>query len=325
MSGRQDSLSRPIPHQSIEVEDDGDDDDEENRVVETDPTGRFQRFNKSLGKGAYKEVFKAFDDEEGFEVAWNRLRLDHLRKQDAARILSEIQILQSLRNENIINLFSAWTAPSGLDGRERVIFITELMTSGTLKSYLRRTKGPLKPKVLKSLCRQVLAGLHYLHSRSPPIIHRDLKCENIFINGNNGQAKIGDLGLAVVKNKEHVSSVLGTPEFMAPELYDEKYDEKVDIYAFGMVVIEIVTKEYPYSECTNQAQIYKKVTSGIKPLALYKITDEDTRRFVDACITFDPKERPYASDLLKHPFLQTINRQSPACLFHLFQAQAHIP
>lgn len=109
------------------------------------------------------------------------------------------------------------------------------MTSGTLKSYIRKTKGPVKPKVLKSWCRQVLSGLHYLHSREPPIIHRDLKCENIFINGNNGQAKIGDLGLAVVKHREHASSVLGTPEYMAPELYDEKYDERVDIYAFGMV------------------------------------------------------------------------------------------
>jgi serine/threonine protein kinase len=81
----------------------------------------------------------------------------------------------------------------------------------------------------------VIIGLSYLHSRTPPIIHRDLKCENIFINGNNGQAKIGDLGLAVVKNTQHLSSVLGTPEFLAPEVYDEKYDEKVDIYSFGMV------------------------------------------------------------------------------------------
>lgn len=73
------------------------------------------------------------------------------------------------------------------------------------------------------------------------VLLRDLKCENIFINGNNGQAKIGDLGLAVVKHREHASSVLGTPEFMAPELYDEKYDEKVDIYAFGMVGLPFAT------------------------------------------------------------------------------------
>lgn len=54
---------------------------------------------------------------------------------------------------------------------------------------------------------------------------------------------------------------LGTPEFMAPELYEEDYNELVDIYSFGMCVLEMLTSEYPYSECSNPAQIYKKVTS----------------------------------------------------------------
>ncbi|KAJ3191177.1 Serine/threonine-protein kinase wnk1 [Irineochytrium annulatum] len=287
------------------------DEDEENRVVETDPSGRFERYSKSLGKGAYKEVFLAFDEEEGVEVAWNQLRVDHLRKQEAQRVLSEIKILQSLRNDNIINLYHAWASPAvGHDRSERVCFITELMMSGTLKSYLRKSKGPVRPRVLKSWCRQILLGLHYLHTREPPIIHRDIKCENIFINGNNGQAKIGDLGLAIAKSKDHASSVLGTPEFMAPEFYDEKYDEKVDIYAFGMVVIEIVTKEYPYSECTNQAQIYKKVSNGVKPQAIAKITDDETRSFIEHCIEFDPRLRPSATELLQHPYLRVTDAPS---------------
>jgi hypothetical protein len=92
---------------------------------------------------------------------------------------------------------------------------------------------------------------------------------------------------------------------MAPELYDENYDEKIDIYAFGLVVLEIVTKEYPYSECSNQAQIYKKVTSGIRPLALKKVTDLDVKEFIELCIRFDPRERPSASELLDNPFLNS--------------------
>lgn len=55
--------------------------------------------------------------------------------------------------------------------------------------------------------------------------------------------------------------LLGTPEFMAPEVYEEEYNELVDIYAFGMCILEMVTFEYPYSECTHPAQIYKKVIS----------------------------------------------------------------
>ncbi|KAJ3006843.1 Serine/threonine-protein kinase wnk3 [Thoreauomyces humboldtii] len=304
--------NRPPNHQlsSLQI---SDDEDDEHRVVETDPSGRFERYVKCLGKGAYKDVFKGFDTEEGMEVAWNQLRVDHLQKREAQRILGEIQILQSLRNDHIINLYHSWIA-KGRDGKEKVYFITELMMSGTLKNYIRKTKGAVKPKVLRNWCRQILSGLDYLHTRQPPIIHRDLKCDNIFINGNNGQAKIGDLGLAVVRHRDHVSSVLGTPEFMAPELYDENYNEKVDIYAFGMMVLEIATKEYPYSECTNQAQIYKKVSSGIKPAALSKIADDETRQFIDHCIQFNPRQRPTAGELLRHPFLLAI-QQSASSLY----------
>jgi len=53
---------------------------------------------------------------------------------------------------------------------------------------------------------------------------------------------------------------LGTPEFMAPEMYEEHYDESVDVYAFGMCLLEMCTQEYPYMECSNPAQIYKRVT-----------------------------------------------------------------
>ncbi|TPX45567.1 hypothetical protein SeMB42_g00651 [Synchytrium endobioticum] len=281
---------------------DDEDTSEDAKVVETDPNKRFERYNVSLGKGAYKEVFKAFDQERFVEVAWNQLRIDNLPKRDAQHIVQEINLLTKLRNDHIITMYDAW-ASIGQNGKYRVVFITELMTSGTLKSYIKKSKGPVKPKVLKDWCRQILRGLEYLHSLNPPVIHRDLKAENIFINGNNGQAKIGDLGLAIEKHREHISSVLGTPEFMAPELYDEHYDEKVDIYAFGMVILEIVTKEYPYSECSNQPQIYRKVMQGIKPAALTKVTDEDTRQFIDLCIQSDPKLRPPAASLLNHPFL----------------------
>ena len=53
---------------------------------------------------------------------------------------------------------------------------------------------------------------------------------------------------------------LGTPEFMAPEMYDEEYDEAVDVYAFGMCMLEMTTNEYPYKECTGPAQIFRRVT-----------------------------------------------------------------
>lgn len=86
---------------------------------------------------------------------------------------------------------------------------------------MRRFKK-INPKVLKSWCRQILKGLAFLHSRSPPIIHRDLKCDNIFITGTTGSVKIGDLGLATLKNRSFAKSVSDTLFLQQLNLFTNK-------------------------------------------------------------------------------------------------------
>lgn len=118
--------------------------------------------------------------------------------------------------------------------------------------------------------------------------------------------KLGDLGLAATVGRSHCAhSVLGTPEFMAPELYDEDYTELVDIYSFGMCVLEMVTLEIPYSECNSVAKIYKKVASGIRPEGLEKVKDPEVKAFIEMCLA-QPRVRPSASDLMKDPFFYGI-------------------
>lgn len=126
---------------------------------------------------------------------------------------------------------------------------------------------------------------------------------------------------------------LGTPEFMAPELYDENYDELVDVYSFGMCILEMLTGEYPYSECVNPAQIYKKVisvrcfiflylifrqclsvksevnlhallflTQGKRPRAFYKVQDLDAQSFIRKCLE-PASNRLSAKELMLDPFL----------------------
>ncbi|XP_044469964.1 probable serine/threonine-protein kinase WNK6 isoform X3 [Mangifera indica] len=158
-------------------------------------------------------------------------------------------------------------------------------------------------KVVKGWARQILSGLNYLHSHNPPIMHRDLKCDNIFINGHQGEVKIGDLGLATFMEHANAKSVIGTPEFMAPELYEENYNELADIYSFGMCMLEMVTFEYPYSECRNSAQIYKKVSSGIKPASLSKVRDPEVKLFIEKCLV-PASQRQSAKELLMDAFLQ---------------------
>ena len=68
-------------------------------------------------------------------------------------------------------MFHSWIKKSP-SGKDQICFITELMTSGTLKSYIKKTKGGIKPKIVKNWAKQILQGLHYLHTRDPIIIHR---------------------------------------------------------------------------------------------------------------------------------------------------------
>ncbi|KAF8037054.1 hypothetical protein BT93_B0082 [Corymbia citriodora subsp. variegata] len=285
-----------------DVSSDQEPDDPDAEYVEIDPTGRYVRYKEVLGKGAFKKVYRAFDELEGIEVAWSQAKVTDLLRnsEDLERLYSEVHLLSTLKHKNIIKFYSSWVDTK----KENINFITEIFTSGTLRQYRKKHKH-VDLRALKKWSRQILEGLLYLHSHDPPIIHRDLKCDNIFVNGNQGELKIGDLGFATILRHAHSAhSVIGTPEFMAPELYEEEYNELVDIYAFGMCLLELVTFEYPYVECSNAAQIYKKVTSGIKPASLEKVKDNRVREFIEKCIA-DVSDRLTAKELLMDPFLQS--------------------
>ncbi|XP_041672690.1 serine/threonine-protein kinase WNK2 isoform X2 [Cheilinus undulatus] len=280
----------------------GSDENEEEpgmKAVSTSPGGRFLKFDIELGRGSFKTVYKGLDTETWVEVAWCELQERKLSKAERQRFKEEAEMLKALQHPNIVRFYDFWESP--VKGKKCIVLVTELMTSGTLKTYLKRFKV-MKPKVLRSWCRQILKGLHFLHTRTPPIIHRDLKCDNIFITGPTGSVKIGDLGLATLKRASFAKSVIGTPEFMAPEMYEEHYDEAVDVYAFGMCMLEMATSEYPYSECQNAAQIYRKVTSGVKPASYSKISDPEIKEIIGECICHRWEERYSIKDLLNHAF-----------------------
>ncbi|XP_036956013.1 serine/threonine-protein kinase WNK2 isoform X7 [Acanthopagrus latus] len=280
----------------------GSDENEEEpgmKAVSTSPGGRFLKFDIELGRGSFKTVYKGLDTDTWVEVAWCELQERKLSKAERQRFKEEAEMLKALQHPNIVRFYDFWESP--VKGKKCIVLVTELMTSGTLKTYLKRFKV-MKPKVLRSWCRQILKGLHFLHTRTPPIIHRDLKCDNIFITGPTGSVKIGDLGLATLKRASFAKSVIGTPEFMAPEMYEEHYDEAVDVYAFGMCMLEMATSEYPYSECQNAAQIYRKVTSGVKPASYGKVSDPEIKEIIGECICHRWEERYSIKDLLNHAF-----------------------
>eukprot|EP00798_Chlamydomonas_sp_ICE-L_P020033 gene20033-26751_t len=189
---------------------DEDDGPKEKVVAETGggPDGtRYIRFDDMLGRGAFKSVWCSFDQDEGIEVAWNQVKVNDLLSaaSDRARLFAEIRVLKQLKHKNIMSFFDSWVD----EKTNNVNFITELFTSGTLRQYRKRHKH-IDEQVLKRWAWQILQGLVYLHGHNPPIIHRDLKCDNIFVNGASGVIKIGDLGLATLwRGMATPQSVLG--------------------------------------------------------------------------------------------------------------------
>ena len=275
-------------------------------VVEHSPapySDRFARFARVLGEGAVKRVYEAVDKDHGKLVAWNEVDIRHLPIEQRALLEAEVELLRAVRHVNIIDFYGSWATENA------VVFITEIVESGDLRRFYSTHR--VKLKVIKKWCRQILSALAYLHEHSPPVVHRDIKCENMLYNATEGTVKVGDLGLSCSADVAGVDcadsrvgdGVCGTPAYMAPEVYEGVVNEGIDIYAFGMAVLEMISHAPPYSECTNSAQIFKRVIEGVKPAALNRLRFSAIADFINFCITLQNGVRPSAQQVLAHPFL----------------------
>ena len=279
--------------------------DLERKIIEESPKGRFQRFEKELGSGSQKKVYLAYDTDTGCEVAWNSVLIDIKDSESIQKIKMEIEILKPLKHPNIINFIYCFYN----EEKSEIVFITELFSGGSLAQHLTEFKHP-RLRLVKLWCQEILKGLKYLHEHSPPIIHRDIKCENIFINKNTGEVKIGDLGLGIIlKDVEYADQFCGTIEYCSPEVYQKKYGVKCDIYSLGISIIEMITGEKPYSECKGQIlAVCEKVRKNILPECFNKITNNKVREFILKCLKPE-NERPSATELLEDKFLNDLESE----------------
>ncbi|XP_056691805.1 probable serine/threonine-protein kinase WNK9 [Spinacia oleracea] len=158
-------------------------------------------------------------------------------------------------SKNIVKCHHFWIdyANRNLD------MITEIFSSETLLQYITK-HVPVDDTSTKNWCRQILQGLDYLHTRDPPIVDRDVKLLNIFVDGNTGIIKLGDFGFAtLIEPGTSVHNCIGSPMCMAPEVFQGNYNEMVDIHAFGICVLWMVTREIPYAEWINDDDFYRNI------------------------------------------------------------------
>ncbi|XP_034112510.1 nuclear receptor-binding protein homolog [Drosophila albomicans] len=299
----------------------GDDSEDESEILEESPCGRWLKRREEVDQRDVPGidcVHLAMDTEEGVEVVWNEVQYAQLQelKTQEDKMRQVFDNLLQLDHQNIVKFHRYWTDISQAE-RPRVIFITEYMSSGSLKQFLKRTKRNAKRLPLESWrrwCTQILSALSYLHSCSPPIIHGNLTCDSIFIQ-HNGLVKIGSVVPDAVHysvRRQHLEQQQRERErereqergghyFHAPEYgAAEQLTAAVDIYAFGMCALEMAALEIQPQSSNSESTAINEETI----LRTINSLDNDLQRdLILKCLNPQPQDRPSASDLLFHPLL----------------------
>ncbi|GAA6220134.1 nuclear receptor-binding protein-like isoform X1 [Lates japonicus] len=278
---------------------DEDESEDESEILEESPCGRWQKRREEVNQRNVPGIdaaYLAMDTEEGVEVVWNQVMISERKnfKQLEEKVKAVFDNLIHLEHANIVKFHKYWA--DTMDNRARVIFITEYMSSGSLKQFLKKTKKnhkSMNEKAWKRWCTQILSALSYLHSCDPPIIHGNLTCDTIFIQ-HNGLIKIGSVAPDTINN--HVKTCHEEQKnmhFFAPE-YGAVDDvtTAVDIYSFGMCALEMALLEIQ----GNGESSY--VSQEAINSAIQLLEDPLQRELIQKCLDCDPSTRPTARELL---------------------------
>ncbi|KAI0053539.1 Pkinase-domain-containing protein [Auriscalpium vulgare] len=190
-----------------------------------------------VGEGTFGKVYKARNTTNGLNVALKRIRMEAERDGFPVTAMREIKLLQSLRHDNVVRLYEMMVSNGS------VYMVFEYMDHD-LTGILSQSGFSFTDAHLKSLCRQMLAGLAYLHHKG--VIHRDIKGSNILLN-NRGELKLADFGLARFYQKRRRSDYTNrviTLWYRPPELLfgTTVYGPEVDMWSAGCIMLELFTK-----------------------------------------------------------------------------------
>uniref|UniRef100_A0A2P2HYL5 Nuclear receptor-binding protein homolog n=1 Tax=Hirondellea gigas TaxID=1518452 RepID=A0A2P2HYL5_9CRUS len=283
----------------------GEDSEDDLEILEESPCGRWSKRRQEVQQRDVPGIdvaYLAMDTEEGMEVVWNEVRFSERRtlREREEVIKAAFNSLTELDHPNIVKLHNYWL-DSDPDKR-RIVFITEYMSSGSLRKFLKLTKRNDKKVHIsswKKWCIQILSALGYLHSCSPSIVHGNLTVDTIFIQ-SNGLIKIGSVAPDAIQS--HVKTCkadMKNMHYIAPEYADGgPITSSVDVYSLGMCVLEMAALEISGNgdsgHCISKELISKTIDS---------LENLEQRDFIRQCLESDPSKRPGVRQLLLHPVL----------------------
>ena len=248
---------------------------------------------KELSRGAYGAVHSGQLD--GKEVAVKRMHgalLEAAKGQgDLEAMLGdfrrECELLKRVDHPHVVEFKGAFYD----EATDEPILVMELMMEN-LRQYLRRNTGKLSRQKQLEICISIVRALRFLHTRTPPIVHRDLTDKNVLL-AVDGVVKIGDLGQTRLKNADYFSTGQpGAIPFMSPEALQPQshYNEKLDMFSLGVLMLEVATQQSPQVGLVGIGTIpeLQRRREDLSKL------DEDhpLRPLILSCLKDDPKERP---------------------------------
>ncbi|XP_013196846.2 nuclear receptor-binding protein homolog [Amyelois transitella] len=318
--GRSIDKERKSPRES------GEDSEDESEILEESPCGRWLKRREEVEQRDVPGIdcaHLAMDTEEGVEVVWNEVQFSERKnfKAQEDKIQMVFDNLTRLEHPNIVKFHRYWTDTH--NDKPRVIFITEYMSCGSLKQFLKRTKRNVKRLPLqawKRWCTQILSALSYLHGCVPPIVHGNLTCDTIFIQ-HNGLVKIGSVAPDAIHH--HVKTCrenMRNMHLIAPEYgSSQMVTPAMDIYSFGMCALETAALEIQGNGDSGSHVTEEHIIRTVESLEEPRQKD-----FIYRCINKDPSKRPTARELLFHPLLFEVHSLKLLAAHTLVNTSANI-
>jgi serine/threonine protein kinase/2',3'-cyclic-nucleotide 2'-phosphodiesterase (5'-nucleotidase family) len=245
---------------------------------------------KEIGTGTYGTVYRG--TWKGVDVAVKRFINQRMTEKVMLGFRAEVAFLSELHHPNVVMFIGACIKKPNL------CVVTEYVKKGSLRSVLTDNTIKLRWQQKLMMLRGAAMGINYLHTLNPLLIHRDLKSDNLLVD-ENWNVKVADFGFARIKEENMTMTRCGTPCWTAPEVIrGEKYSEKADVYSFGIVMWEVLTRKIPY-EGRNFMNITMDVLEGRRP-QLPIDCPKTYKKLMKSCWHADPAKRPTMAKVLEY-------------------------